>query len=106
MATILASNQIQFSVSMLAGILLAVATFTGSALLSQATAARSVGVGLAIILSGFLARLALVAVALFVCVRFLHLQVLPLAIGLAGGFTVLAFAAMVSDWRRHRMPVA
>lgn len=102
-ATISASSQVQFCVSMLAGIVLATMTFGASAWLAASTSDRSDAAFLAVQLGGFILRLGFVAIALVVCVRVLHLQAIPVAVGLTGGFTSLAAAAAVRELRRHRL---
>jgi hypothetical protein len=101
-ATISAANQFQLGVSILAGLILAALTFGASAWLAASTFDRSPAASLAVQLGGFVVRLSLVAVALVACVNLLHLQAVPLAIGLTGGFTVLAFAGALRELRRQR----
>ncbi len=102
-ARMLASSQFQFSFSLLVGAVLALATFTASAVLASSASDRSAAAGLAIQLGGFVLRLTLVALALVVLVRFAHLQAVPLGAGLAGGFTLFASIAAARDLRRHSL---
>lgn len=103
-ATILVSTQFQAYISLFAGLLLALTTFAGSAGLTRLASGHGAAVTVGIQLGGFILRLTLVAAALFASARLLHLQPLPLAIGLTGGFTALAAMAAVLEWRNHRIP--
>jgi len=102
-ATMGVLSQSQFSISVLAGVLLAAFTFAASAALASSVSDRSAAAGLAIQLGGFVMRLSLVAVALFVCTRYAHLEPTSLGAGLAGGFTVLTLLAAARELRRHRL---
>lgn len=82
---------------MLVGVLLSAATFGAAAFVASRASAHAPAAGLALQLAGFVVRLTLVALALVVSVRLLGLQALPLGIGLAGGFTVLAVIAAVKE---------
>jgi len=90
-------------VSILAGLFLALADFGASALLSAISARKDAATSVGIVLAGFIARLSIVAVAMFVLVRFLQLSALPLGAALAGGFTALALGTLLVQWRGMRL---
>ncbi len=102
-ASIFAPSQLHYSVSVLAGLALALANFGASAAFAALmTPRRSPALGVFVVLAGFVLRLTLVAFALVALVRYIHLAPVPLALGLTIGFTALAAAALTSQWLRTR----
>ncbi len=100
-ASIFAPTQLHYSVSILAGLLLALADFGASAAFAALTPRRQPALGAGLMLAGLLVRLTFVFAALVALVRFLHLLPVPLGAGLAGGFTVLTLIAAALTWRKN-----